>query len=215
MMKSIQLILLLAFILFSSFTFSQSYVGVFIGMNSSKLTGDAPANSFYNSFMGINAGVNIDLKLAKSLKLSLQPSYSQEGTKISYNVSGQEEPVDSIKIRLNYFSFPILLKVATANNRFYAIGGFETGFLLNSFISSHDVKEDIKVDVKSYNLAIHFGVGLRIPIGFPNLYVEGRYAQGIINLTDEPLDTDIIPRVKTNGFKLLVGIEFPLQKSNK
>ena len=215
MTKSIQLILLLAFILFSSFTFSQSYVGVFIGMNSSKLSGDAPANSFYNSFMGINAGVNIDLKLAKSLKLSLQPSYSQEGTKISYNVSGQEEPVDSIKIRLNYFSFPILLKVATANNRFYAIGGFETAILLNSFISSNDVEEEIKIDVQSWNLAVHFGVGLRIPIGFPNLYVEGRYAQGIINLTDEPLDTDIIPRVKTNGFKVLVGIEFPLQKSNK
>ena len=69
--------------------------------------------------------------------------------------------------------------------------------------------------MQSWNLAVHFGVGLRIPIGFPNLYVEGRYAQGIINLTDEPLDTDIIPRVKTNGFKVLVGIEFPLQKSNK
>ena len=213
MKKSIQLILLFAFI--SSLSFGQTYVGVFLGMNSSKLTGDAPANSFYNSFMGINAGVNIDLKLAKSLKLSLQPSYSQEGTKISYNVSGMEEPVDSIKIRLNYFSFPILLKVATANNRFYAIGGFETAILLNIFISSHDVEKDIKVDVQSYTLAIHFGVGLRIPIGFPNLYVEGRYAQGLINLTDEPLDTDIIPRVKTNGFKLLVGIEFPLQKSNK
>jgi len=62
---------------------------------------------------------------------------------------------------------------------------------------------------------VHFGVGLRIPIGFPNLYVEARYAQGIINLSDEPLDSDFIPRVKTNGFKVLAGIEFPLQKSNK
>lgn len=214
MKKSNQLIFLISFILFSTVTFSQSYVGVFIGMNSSKLSGDAPANSFYNSLIGINAGINFDLKLANSIKLSLQPSYSQEGTKISYNVSGQDEAVDSIKIRLNYFSLPILLKVATANNRFYAIGGFETAVLLNSFISRNEVEEDIKVDVQSYNLAVHFGVGLRIPIGFPTLYIEGRYAQGIINLTNEPLDTEIIPRVKTNGFKLLVGIEFPLNKSN-
>lgn len=213
MIKSIQLILLFAFI--SSLSIGQSYVGVFVGMNSSKLSGDAQANSFYNTYIGINAGVNIDLRLAKSLKLSLQPSYSQEGTKISYNVSGKEEPVDSIKIRLNYFSLPLLLKVATANNRFYAIGGLEAGFLLNSFMSSHDIEEDINVAVNELNLAIQFGVGLRIPIGFPNLYVEARYAQGLLNLTDEPLDADLIPRVKTNGFKVLVGIEFPLQKSNK
>lgn len=213
MIKSIQLILLFAFI--SSLSIGQSYVGVFVGMNSSKLSGDAQANSFYNTYIGINAGVNIDLRLTKSLKLSLQPSYSQEGTKISYNVSGKEEPVDSIKIRLNYFSLPLLLKVATANNRFYAIGGLEAGFLLNSFMSSHDIEEDINVAVNELNLAIQFGVGLRIPIGFPNLYVEARYAQGLLNLTDEPLDADLIPRVKTNGFKVLVGIEFPLQKSNK
>jgi hypothetical protein len=213
-MKSIQTTMLLAFIFTSSLVIGQSYIGAFIGFNSSKLSGDAPANSSYNSFMGINAGVNFDIKLAKSLKLSFQPSYSQEGTKISYKVAGQEEPVDSIKIRLNYFSFPILLKVVTANNRFYAIGGIEAGALLNSFISSHDVKEDIQIEVQSWNLAVHFGVGLRIPLGFPNLYVEARYAQGLVNLTDEPLDTEIIPRVKTNGFKVLVGIEFPLQKSN-
>jgi hypothetical protein len=147
--------------------------------------------------------------------LSLQPSYSQEGTEISYNVRGEKEAIDSLKIRLNYFSFPILLKVATANNKFYAIGGFETGFLLNSFISSHDIEEDIKADVKNYNLTVQFGAGIRIPLGFPTLYIEGRYAQGIINLTDELLDGDIIPMIKTNGFKLLVGIEFPLHKSNK
>jgi len=215
MKKSIQLIMFLAFILISPSAFSQYYAGVFIGFNSSKLSGDAPANSFYNSLMGINTGINFDLKLAKSVKLSLQPSYSQEGTKISYNVSGQDQPVDSIKIRLNYFSLPLLVKVMTANNRFYAIGGMEAGLLLNSFMSSHDIEKDISVDVRNWNLAVHFGVGLRIPIGFPNLYVEARYAQGIINLSDEPLDSDFIPRVKTNGFKVLAGIEFPLQKSNK
>ena len=50
---------------------------------------------------------------------------------------------------------------------------------------------------------------------FPRLFTELRYSQGIINLTDEPLSNNIIPRVKTSGFKLLVGIEFPLKKSSK
>jgi hypothetical protein len=215
MKKSIQLIVLLAFILISPLTFGQSYGGIFIGINSSKLSGDAPANSFYNSLMGINAGINFDIRLSKSLLLSLQPSYSQEGTKISYNVKGNNEAVDSLKIRFNYISLPILLKVATANNRFYALGGIEVGYLLNSFLSSHDVKEDINVAVLNWNFAIQFGAGIRIPIGFPTLYIEGRYAQGLTNLTNEPLDSDLIPRIKTNGFKLLVGIDFPLNKSNK
>lgn len=210
-MKSIQLIILFAFI--SSLSIGQSYIGVFIGFNSSKLSGDSPNNASYNSLMGLNAGANFDLKLSNSMLLSLQPSYSQEGTKISYSVAGQDEPVDSIKIRLNYFSLPLLLKVATANQRFYALAGLEAGILLNSTVSSQDAEVDITVDTESWNLAMHFGVGLRIPVGFPRLYVEVRYAQGLINLTDNLGSEDYIPRVKTTGFKVLAGIEIPLQKS--
>ena len=207
-------ILLFILLLISSLSFGQSDLGVFIGFNNSKLAGDAPANSSYNSLKGINAGAYFDLKLSNSLLLSIQPSYTQEGTKISFKVSGQEEPVDSIKIRINYFSLPFLLKVTTSNKRFYALGGIETGILLSSFLETNDSKEDIGVDVESWNLAMHFGVGLRIPIGFPRLFVELRYTQGLVNLTNEPLDKNIIPRIKTNGFKVLAGIEIPLQKSN-
>ena len=209
------IILFIILLMLSSLSYGQANLGVFIGFNNSKLKGDAPENSSYKSLIGLNAGANIDLKIAPSLWLSLQPSYVQEGTNISYTVSGMDEPVDSIKIRLNYFSIPLLLKVATANNRFYAIGGIETSFLLNSTLTSNDVTEDIKLNLESLNIAMHFGAGLWIPIGFPRLFVELRYAQGLLNLTKEPLDNDIIPRIKTGGFKVLAGIEIPLQKSDK
>jgi len=215
MKKPFQLLIISILLAFSNLSLGQSYLGAFIGFNNSKLTGDTPDNSSYQSLMGLNAGMNFDLKIAKSLWLSLQPSYSQEGTKISYTVKDLDEPVDSIQIRLNYFSIPLILKVSTAKQRFYAIGGIETSFLLNSTSSSNDVTEDIKLNLESLNITIQFGAGLWIPIGYPRLFVELRYAQGILNLTNQPLENDIIPRIKTNGFKVLAGIEIPLQKSNK
>lgn len=39
--------------------------------------------------------------------------------------------------------------------------------------------------------------------------------QGLINLTDEPIEKSYVPRVKTAGFKILFGIEIPLKKIDK
>jgi len=215
MITKTKLLLLLLIMISASITFGQSYIGVFAGLNSSKLAGDSPSNAKYKSLMGANIGAYFDLKLGKSIWLSLQPSYSQEGTKVFYSVKGVEEPVDSIKIRLNYFSLPILLKVQSSNERFYALGGIETGYLLDSYLSSHDVKEEFKTDISDFNVAAHFGAGFRIPIGITRLFIELRYTQGVLNLTDDPIDESFIPRVKSTGFKVLAGIEIPLKKSDK
>ena len=121
MTRSIQIFAFLLLVLTSSVSTGQSYIGVFGGLNSSKLTGDSPNKAKYKSLMGANVGAYIDIKLGKIVWLSIQPSYTQEGTKISYSVKGLEEPVDSISIRLNYFSLPIFLKVSSTNERFYAL----------------------------------------------------------------------------------------------
>lgn len=215
MIKSARFLILFLFIMGPLLSSGQSYIGVFGGLNSSKLSGDSPNKGDYKSLMGANAGAYIDIKLAKIIWLSIQPSYSQEGTKISYSVKGQEKPVDSIHIRLNYVSLPLFLKVSSTNGRFYALGGFEAGYLIDSYTSSKDVKQDIETKVAEWNIAMHFGAGIRIPIGYPRLFVELRYSQGLINLTDEPSDKGYIPRVKTSGFKILAGIEIPLKKPNK
>lgn len=202
-------IILLCFALFSA---AQSYVGVFCGMNSSKLNGDTPEDATYKSRWGINTGVNLDIKLSKSIWISLQPSLSQEGTRVFYKVPYLKEPVDSIHIRLNYISLPLLLKVSANNERWYALAGFETAMLQNSSVQSHGEDVDNDLSVVDWNFAVHFGAGLRIPIGFPRLFLELRYTQGLVNLTDEPVDKSYIPRVKTGGFKFLAGIEFPISK---
>ena len=206
-------IMVFSCLLFSAGLFGQSYVGAFAGLNSSKLSGDTPNKADYKSIMGANLGAFVDIKLGKSLWLSLQPSYSQEGTKIEYTVKGKEEPVDSIAVRLDYFSLPLLLKVSTPKGRFYAIGGMEGAYLLSSSQTSHNVEEDLDVTVKDFNIALHFGAGIHVPVGFPRLFFEVRYTQGLVNLTDDPID-NMLPRVKTNGFKVFAGIEIPLKKQN-
>jgi hypothetical protein len=126
-----------------------------------------------------------------------------------------EEPVDSLIIRLNYISLPVLVKISTANKKWYAISGIEAGYLLDSFIKSGDTQEDINADVAQYNIAIHFGAGFRIPFKFGRMFIELRYSQGLVNLTDEPIEKSYVPRVKTSGFKVLIGYEIPLSKKEK
>lgn len=215
MVRSFKLLVLLLFIFSPVLLSGQSYVGVFGGMNSSKLAGDSPSKADYKSLIGVNTGAYIDIKLGKIIWLSIQPSYSQEGTKVSYSVKGEEKAIDSIHLRLNYVSLPLFLKVSSTNGRFYALGGIETGYLIDSYASSNDIKQEIGNNVAEWNIAMHFGAGIRIPIGFPRLFVELRYTQGLVNLTDEPVDDGYIPRVKTSGFKILAGIEIPLKKTNK
>lgn len=213
MTKFARLILLLVLVNFSFLMYGQSYIGVFGGLNSSKLSGDAPQNAKYKGLMGANVGAYIDLNLGKGLYLSFQPSYTQEGTKLSYTLPKVEEPIDSLSIRLNYFSLPLLLKVTSTNKRFYALAGVETGLLVDSYTSSHGEEKEINATVSNWNVAIHFGAGIKIPVGFPRLFVELRYTQGLINLTDEPIEESYVPRVKTAGLKILAGIEIPLKKS--
>ncbi|HSG68047.1 MAG TPA: porin family protein [Bacteroidales bacterium] len=211
---SIRHLLILMLITLTGLTSSaQTYIGFFSGLNKSKLGGDAPKNASYKGILGINTGAFIDIKIHRMMWLSLQPSYSQEGTKISYSLRGIKEPIDSMHVRMDYFSIPLLLKVSSTNERFYAIAGIEAAYLLNAYFKSHNLSFDEDQEISQWNISMHFGAGLHIPLGFPRLFIELRYAQGLINLTDEELDKGYIPRVKTNGFKALIGIEIPLKRN--
>ena len=215
MVRSIKLIAVVLLLTCSGLIYGQPYIGVFAGGNLSKLNGDQPQYASYKNLFGANAGIHLDIKVGKLVWLSLQPSYSQQGTKISYNIYGKEEPVDSIQISLNYFSLPLLVKVQSTNERWYAVGGLEAGYLLDKKLSSHDTEYEFENNIQEWNLAAHFGVGHRIPLGFPILFIELRYIQGLVNLTDEPVEKSYIPRVKNKSFTFLVGTEFPLKRTSK
>lgn len=207
------LFLITASLLFSLSGYSQSYIGVFGGINSSRFSGDTPDKGSYKGLLRLNAGALFDIQVGKVISLGLQPSYSQEGTRVFYQTSYAEEPVDSTRIKLNYFSLPVMVKVTSTNKRFYAVSGVEAGYLLSSSIDNGETLEDIQTDVSEFNIALHFGAGINIPVGYGLIFIELRYAQGLFNLTDEPLDKSHIPRIKTSGFRLLTGYRIPLSGS--
>ena len=85
--------------------------------------------------------------------------------------------------------------------------------LASAFLSWRARKMDITPSITSWNLAMIFGVGYRISLGKTRLVLEGRYTQGLVNLSEETIQKDLIPRVKTNGFNILMGFEIPISKS--
>ena len=212
MRKSKLLIVFLSLFLSANLSIGQTYIGFSGGLNMAKLFGNAPAKAYYKKVPGLNVGAFIDVRLTKGMYLSFQPSFSQEGTKISYALSGETDPVDSIKIRLNYFALPVSLKISSTNERFYAIAGFETSMLLSSSVSIDDQKEEIKADVTQWNFAMHFGAGIHIPLGFSRMFVEARFVQGLVDVTDDQFNNNVIPRVKTSSLRIMTGIEIPLTK---
>jgi len=210
--------LLISLIIISVTAFGQTSLGFFAGVNSAKLKGDSPSKASYKSQIGLNAGLYLDIKLSKLVILSFQPTYVQEGTKVLYSIPWEKKPVDSIRIKLNYFSVPILVKISSLNQRFYALAGIETGFLLNGYgeyTEGGDENVSLTDEVSKFNFSIVFGAGLRFPLKFGRLYLELRYAQSIVDLTDEPVEQSYVPRVKTAGIRFNFGYEIPLSKRNK
>ena len=74
MMKQTQKLILFAILFFCVVSMTgQVYLGGFVGLNSGKLKGDAPDNASYNSSMGFNGGVYLDVQVSKLVTLSFQP----------------------------------------------------------------------------------------------------------------------------------------------
>ena len=212
-MKYFRIILTISLILSVYCGYSQTMIGAFGGLSNSKLLGEIPDKASYKSLPGLTAGLQVDFKINNTIRLSLQPGINQEGTKVFYRVAGIPDPVDSVKFRLNYFSLPILFKVLSSNQKLYAIGGVESAWLTSNDLFLKDEKSEQEFEVASYNFVMHFGAGYRIPLGFPTIYIELRYAQGLVNLVDDKIDNTYLRRVKTNSLKVLAGIEIPLSKS--
>jgi len=188
-------------------------VGVLGGITRMSWGGDAPEKGSYGNLMGFTAGGQIDIDIYRSTALSLQPSFTQKGTKIDFEVGGQGEPVDSVEVRLDYFVLPLLLRVETMGGRFYVSGGLELGWLLSARYKTPTQDLGVEVDLNKYDLAVDFGLGYTIPAGRTGIWFELRYSQSLINVGNEDTASgDVItePRVKNNGLTLLVGVLYDL-----
>ena len=199
---------------------AQWSAGVYGGMNLSKLRGDTPQDVYFNTLPNGDIGGFVEYGFNDQVIVGFQPYITRKGTKVSFRVTDIEDPVDSIKIYLSYFSFHIIIKVLTKKKKWYVLGGAGIAKPLKSFykyMDGTDGRTDISDKVASINVYLQFGVGRRWKV-WNNKYLfgEARYFQSLINtIRKGDLDPAYLPRVRTRGIQLSVGLDFPLFCNNR
>jgi hypothetical protein len=213
-----KLIFILSLYLFGAGLFGQG-IGIFYTKNGAKLTGDKPQGFKIAYDQGFAMGAFWDIKLAQDVELSLQPGYQKIQSKIQIPDGGNPgEYKDTLDFSLSYFTLPILFKIHPINSkRFYFIGGPQLGFLLDSTTTNENGEEkDQSAIMNDFNFSLNFGFAYKIPIKSTYLFIEARYEQGLINVTDFGNSDELLSRVKTQGINLSLGFGLPFkQKSSE
>ena len=206
---------ILVFFIFSYHVHAQFSIGLFGNLSSATLSGNAPSNTEYNSLAALGGGLMLDYKATDEVTISLQPMVLPKGTTVSYDLPSYEEQRDSLNVSFSYISVPLMVKVV-ASKVVYVSGGFELDYL-NSATSSlvnGEEEKDITDMIKSTDVSVNFGVGFIFEVSSFNLFFEGRYSQGLLNVSNISTDSgmDIPPEFKNTGWQLLFGIMYPFGK---
>jgi len=189
-------------------------LGVQGGANFSSLHGDTPPKVGFTTHTGGILGAVAEFRIAKDALLSLQPMLLQRGSGTEISVSGQNEKVEGPEIELNYVAVPVLVKIHANNGRTFVTGGVNLGFLLDAELKADGIDEDVQTDLQNFDLAADIGVGVQFPLGSSLLYLELRYEQSVLNLSDTGRtieEDDILPaRFRSSGFQFLAGFLWSL-----
>jgi hypothetical protein len=206
-------ILLIFFVVFSVVPVSAQFtVGIFGGVNNSNLIGDSPPGSTYQSAEGYAAGALVEYNITSDVRISLQPMFQRKGTTIAYSIFSEREPQDSINININYFSVPVLAKVYGGNNIMYVSGGFDIGYKLDATFKriGSGTKTDISNSFDKFDIAAIIGVGAQFKIGLFYIFIEGRYSQGLGNISSpvEGEPKELNPSFRTTSLQLFAGLTY-------
>jgi len=189
-------------------------LGIQGGMNSSSFSGDTPPDIKYTTRSGLMIGAVGDFRLSEDAWLSLQPMYQQRGSGSEVQVDSKKDPVPGSSFEVDYFTLPILVRIFANNNKVYALGGFNVGFLTKAELVD---LEGSRVDVDPYminvDLAMDFGFGVMFPVKRSLINVEIRYEQGLLNLVDNKKDSEEVGapnRLRQSGFQFIAGVQWPL-----
>ncbi len=217
-MKPLKLFIVFALmVFFFQFGHTQIEVGLIGGLNRSGLSGDKPKNASYTTLTGFGFGGLIEINITYDVRFGIQPMYLQKGSKIAYKIPDVRDPMDSLNFKIDYFSLPLMFKVYANNQKTYLLSGLDIGFPLSASIEKLDGsdKEDVLDRLKSVDVAVNFGFGVRFPINKFFLAIELRYVQGLLNL-NEPAGGEESPlnfSIRSNGLQLFCSISLPLGKS--
>jgi hypothetical protein len=193
---------------------AQVEIGLIGGINRANLSGDKPKNMTYTTLTGFGFGALIEMKLTEDVRFGFQPMYLQRGTKLAYKIPDVREPKDSLNFKINYVTIPFMFKVYADNQKTYLISGFDIGIPLSASIEQLDGsdKQDVLDRLKSVDVVVSIGFGVRIPVKQFNWAIELRYLQGIMNLNDAT-DAETTPldfAIRSTGLQFFTSFSLPL-----
>jgi len=192
-----------------------SSIGVIGGADRTSLSGDAPKDASYSGNLGFLGGISVEFNITEDIKLLLQPVYNIKGTKILYDI-GENDYRDSLRLKFDYIRVPVIAKINAFNGVTYFLSGLDLGFLLKSV--SYDIEKingetDISDFVNEFDIAAFFGFGVNFNIKPGALYLELRYSQSLLNMSDESVkevNSYTPARFRLSGLQLLTGFNFNL-----
>lgn len=190
-------------------------IGILGGINRANLSGDTPPHTSYNTRTGLALGVVGEVGLATDVLLQLTPMYVERGTKLERASDSAEGDSEIHDLALDYFSLPVLIKLLLGNGVTYVCGGLDLAFLLNAEIAEDGNNTDVSRVVQDTDLGAVFAFGVQFDLGAPQLALEARYTQSILNVAagDAGEDESDVPvRFRSTGLQLLVGLLLPLGK---
>ncbi len=191
---------------------AQSRIGVTAGLNWSGLGGDVPEDAQYGRTLGVAAGIVGDIALSDDVALSLQPMYVRRGANVAFDV-GEEEPRDSLELRLDYIDCLAMVKIYADNGFSYFTTGVGVGFLTQATLKDIRAGDtDVASFFRNVDVSVAFGVGFMVPAKSTLMTFELRYQQSLVNMVDSDTnfyDEALAPRLRSSGFQLLATVLFP------
>ena len=214
MKRSFLLSLTFLLALFISPLNAQVQIGVQAGINLTDAKMDLTRAGFETAMRtrAILGGM-ISYNFSPVLSLQLEPAYVQGGAAVNAAVIVNGATINAeATISANYFEIPVLLKASFADGfvRPYLLAGASIAFLLGdaklsidkATLNGLDVTNLFPSDVreqtfkiKNTNFILNFGGGITIPVGLLNIFIEGHYDLGLIEIVELAVygEQDVFP----------------------
>lgn len=163
---------------------------------------------------GAGGGASLVLGLTPNLELVPEVLWLRKGSTFTENdvvIGGVNFGTVKTGIDLDYVTIPLLLRLRTASPgslNFMLLAGPTVGFKVNeklgvSGLANYSLSSD---EIETFDYGVAGGAGLIGKAAGLNWTIEGRYEQGLANVSKLPFGGDL----KNGSVQAFAGVEFPI-----
>ncbi len=159
-------------------------VFMWFGGNLANFTRGTGEEDGFSLLTGLQFGIGTGVRISDNAHLGIGAEFSMQGAKYKYSeyIPGGDYGSSSASTRLNYLNFPLVVRFSKANQGFFAEGGIQPGLLLSAKNKISDNAQDIKGDLKKFDVGIPLGIGYKFT---KKIGASLRFTPGLININKE------------------------------